>query len=154
MLGALNTPLSPAGSPGIGAPPPTEYSTVAPWAPPPTVYTILVNAVFVQIVWLSLDPTFKAIVDVGQTTILTLTSSAGVQAALGASVIASRIKFAVVGVSGVPFIVNVFATGSQFPNNPLGKGSLAAAKPIFAIPTDPSKTTLVSAVSWHTSTKT
>ena len=43
--------------------------------------------------------------EVGQTTILTLTSSAGVHAAFGASVIASIIRLAVVGVSGVPFIV-------------------------------------------------
>ena len=96
---------------------------------------------------MSFDPAFSDIVEVGQTTILTLISSAGVQAAFGANVIASRIKFAVVGVSGVPLIIYEFATGSQFPDNPLGRGSLAAPKPIFAIPTDPSNLTLARAVS-------
>ena len=41
----------------------------------------------------------------------------------------------------------MFAIGSQFADKPLGKGSLAAARPIFAIPTEPSNTTFVNAVS-------
>ena len=56
------------------------------------------KGVLLQITWLSSDPASSVIVELGNTTILTLISAAGTQA----SVTAWRTKSSVVGVSGVP----------------------------------------------------
>ena len=78
---------------------------MAPLAPPPTVYIISERSVLVHIIWLSLPPAFSVIVDEGQTSIKSRISSAGLHGATpGPNVTASRIIFAVVGVSGVPLI--------------------------------------------------